>query len=192
MQRRGRITDEYIDVMRQLWAGGCVSFDGEEYSCAGVQLSPPTRIPVWIGGQTPASFRRAGRLGDGWMPAFITPSQYGDAWTQVCESALAAGRDPTGMSRAVYVLSAIGRRDGDAEAILDPFLRSVFGAPLEMLSFACLYGTPERWADTVNAFGAAGAQHVLPLLVTTDLRADVDLLIDEVLPRLSATTAVAV
>src|SRR4051794_2122109 len=48
MERRGRITDEYIDVMRRLWAGGLVAFDGEEYSCAGVQLSPPTQIPVWI------------------------------------------------------------------------------------------------------------------------------------------------
>jgi alkanesulfonate monooxygenase SsuD/methylene tetrahydromethanopterin reductase-like flavin-dependent oxidoreductase (luciferase family) len=76
--------------------------------------------------------------------------------------------------------------------VLDPFMRSVFGAPLEILSFACLYGTPERRADMINAVGAAGAQQVLPLLVTDDLRRDVDLLVEEVLPRMATAAAVGV
>lgn len=186
-ERRGRITDEYIDVMRRLWAEGSIDHSGDEYSCAGLQLCPmpESRIPIWIGGQTPASYRRAGRLGDGWVPAFLPPEGYADAWSQVCEHAVAAGREPSEITTAVYAMAAIGRREGEAEAILDPFMRSVFGAPLEALGFACLYGTPDRWVDTIGRFGEAGARHVLTLLVTGDLPGDVDLIVDEVLPQLA-------
>lgn len=193
LDRRGRITDEHIDVMRRLWAGGSVDYAGEEYSCAGLQLCPPpeSRIPIWIGGQSPASYARAGRLGDGWLPAFLPPEGYAAAWSQVCDAALAAGRDPSELTRAVYCLAAIGRQDGDAEALLDPFMRAVFGAPLEALSFACLYGTPDRWVDAMGRFGEAGADHVLTLLVTDDLPAAVDLVVDEVLPQVAGTQALA-
>ena len=187
LDRRGRITDEYIAVMRRLWAEGSIDHASDEYSCAGLQLcpQPEPQIPIWIGGQTPASYRRAGRLGDGWVPAFLPPEGYAGAWSQVCEHAVAAGREPSEITTAVYAMAAIGRREGEAEAILDPFMRSVFGAPLEALGFACLYGTPARWVDMIGRFADAGAQHVLPLLVTDDLRRDVDLVVNEVLPQLA-------
>jgi hypothetical protein len=86
----------------------------------------------------------------------------------------------------VYVLAAIGRRDGEAEVRLDPFMRNVFGAPLAQMSFACMYGTPDRWVDTIGRFGEGGARHVLPLLVTDDLPRDVDLILEEVLPQIVA------
>lgn len=186
MDRRGLVTDEYVDVMRRLWAEGSIDYAGDDFSCAGLQLCPrpESRIPVWIGGQTPASYRRAGRLGDGWLPAFLPAQGYGGAWAQVCEHAVASGREPSEITPAVYTVAAIGRRQGEAEALLDPFLRSVFGAPLDVLSFACLYGTPDRWVDMIGRFGEAGARHVLTLL-TDDLRRDVDLVVTEVLPQLA-------
>ena len=189
--RRGRITDEYIAVMRRLWSEGSIDHASDEYSCAGLQLcpQPETRIPIWIGGQTPASRRRAATLGDGWLPAFLPPEGYASAWSEVCEHASSVGREPTEITTAVYTMAAIGRREGEAEAILDPFMRSVFGAPLEALGFACLYGTPDRWVDTIGRFADAGAQHVLTLLVTGDLPGDVELILDEVLPQLAGRSA---
>ena len=191
MDRRGRITDEYIAVMRRLWTEGPIDHESDEYSCAGVELcpQPETRIPIWIGGQTPASYERAGRLGDGWLPAFHPPEAYAGAWAQVREHAEAAGREPADITTAVYTMAAIGRREGEAEAILDPFMRSVFGAPLEALGFACLYGTPDRWVDTIGRFADAGAQHVLTVLITADLPGDVDLLVSEVVPQLTGRSA---
>jgi alkanesulfonate monooxygenase SsuD/methylene tetrahydromethanopterin reductase-like flavin-dependent oxidoreductase (luciferase family) len=191
LTRRGRITDEYIAVMRRLWAEGAVDYAGAEYSCDGLQLcpQPEQRIPVWVGGVSPAAYRRAGRLGDGWVPAFTPPEAYAAIWEQVGQHAVDAGRDPADITPAVYCVAAIGRRDGEAEELLDPFMRSVFGAPLEALSFACLYGTPERWVDMIGRFGEAGAQHVLTLLVTRDLPGDVDLLVNEVLPQVARRPA---
>jgi hypothetical protein len=65
-------------------------------------------------------------------------------------------------------------------------MRNVFGAPLEQMSFACLYGTPDQWVDMVGRFGEAGARQVLPVVVTDNLARDVDLIVEKVLPQLDA------
>jgi probable F420-dependent oxidoreductase len=66
---RGRRADEQIRFLRQLWTNEVSSFDGEFDSLdRGVIVPGPTRqIPVWVGGFSPAAFRRGVELGDGFM-----------------------------------------------------------------------------------------------------------------------------
>ena len=151
---RGRITDEYIAVMRRLWAEGSIDHAGDEYSCAGLQLcpQPESRIPIWIGGEPRPSYRRAGRLGDGWLPAFPPPEGYAAPGRRCASTPWppAGNRRRSRPPSTRWRRSATGGRGG---GVLDPFMRSVFGAPLEALGFACLYGTPDRWVDTIGRFG---------------------------------------
>ncbi|MFT6762752.1 MAG: putative F420-dependent oxidoreductase [Candidatus Aldehydirespiratoraceae bacterium] len=66
---RGRRADEQIGFLRDLWRGEVMSFDGEFDSIdRGVVVPGPGRqIPIWIGGFSPAAFRRGVELGDGFM-----------------------------------------------------------------------------------------------------------------------------
>jgi probable F420-dependent oxidoreductase len=67
--RRGKISDEYIRAMRNIWQGK--PFDGEHVKIPPHFFSPrPVKgtIPIWIGGNSKAALRRAGRLGNGWIP----------------------------------------------------------------------------------------------------------------------------
>lgn len=78
--RRGRLTDEYLDVMRTLWAAdGPADFDGPtiRFTGAELQLGPVQRPgpPLWVGGNTRVALERAVRVGDGW-----TPSIYAYHW----------------------------------------------------------------------------------------------------------------
>jgi probable F420-dependent oxidoreductase len=67
--RRGARMDEMLDVLRGLWAGGMVEHHGEFYDFDPVEMrpAPPGPVPVYVGGHSPAAFRRAARLGDGWL-----------------------------------------------------------------------------------------------------------------------------
>jgi probable F420-dependent oxidoreductase len=94
---RGRRADEQVELMRRLWTEPVVTFQGADEQVTGAGLAPmPVQrpIPVWFGAQSPAAYRRAGRLGDGWFPQ-VPPGPQLDAASAIVEqAAAAAGRDP--------------------------------------------------------------------------------------------------
>jgi|SRR5579872_2339251 len=75
--RRGAVTDEYIEIWKKLWTGGPVSHAGRFYSFGPVRSEPrPVQRPhppIWIGGHSDAALARAARLGDGWHPIGADP-----------------------------------------------------------------------------------------------------------------------
>ncbi len=186
MNRRAALTDEYITLMRRLWTEDAVTHVGQDFRCTSVDLQPRPEvpIPIWIGGNSAGAYARAGRLGDGWLSALAGPQQFTTGWKSVVARAEASRRDPADITPAAYVFAAIGRHQGEAEAVLAPAVSGLLGAPFEQLSFACLYGTPDRWIDTLGRFGEAGARNVNVLLFTRDLEDDTRLVNESVLPSL--------
>jgi alkanesulfonate monooxygenase SsuD/methylene tetrahydromethanopterin reductase-like flavin-dependent oxidoreductase (luciferase family) len=49
-------------------------------------------LEMWLGGQLPEALRRAGRLGDGWIPGLLTPTEAAAKRQRVEAAAAAAGR----------------------------------------------------------------------------------------------------
>jgi probable F420-dependent oxidoreductase len=76
-KQRGAVTDEYIELYKELWTKDQPSFQGEHYQISGSGFSPkPTQKPhppIWIGGHTGPAIRRAAKYGDGWMPIGLRP-----------------------------------------------------------------------------------------------------------------------
>ncbi|MEM7534211.1 MAG: LLM class F420-dependent oxidoreductase [Chloroflexota bacterium] len=75
---RGKRYDEQIPLLRELWTNPLVTFKGEYHTISDAGLNPmPVQqpIPIWFGGRADAALRRAARLGDGWMPAFMPAEQ---------------------------------------------------------------------------------------------------------------------
>lgn len=62
--------DEALEVMVKLWTGEVVSHHGDHFDVEGFRLNPlpvqHPRIPIWVGGDSPAALRRAARW-DGWI-----------------------------------------------------------------------------------------------------------------------------
>jgi probable F420-dependent oxidoreductase len=95
--KRGKRSDEYIAVLRKLWAEDGVSFDGEFVKFREVSSNPkPVKrsVPIVIGGHSEAAARRAGRLGDGFFPSVGTQVDTVPLFNIVRRSAAEAGRDP--------------------------------------------------------------------------------------------------
>ncbi|HLX34421.1 MAG TPA: LLM class flavin-dependent oxidoreductase [Candidatus Limnocylindrales bacterium] len=148
---RIRRLEEAVSVIRLLWTGGPVSFDGERYQLAEAYAFPvPNPVPrILIGAQSPGGVRLAARIGDGWAaerPAF-------EAYLPAYLDGLAAA----GKSRADawIALGFGGEEKGGANALDDsPWISD----PL---------GEWQRWH-------AAGADAVI---VTARTQADVDRLV---------------
>jgi probable F420-dependent oxidoreductase len=110
---RGPRTDEYVAAMRALWAQERASFHGRFVSFDDVfcRPRPPAgRVPIIVGGDTPAAARRAGRLGDGYFPARGAP---GPLFEEMRRAAEAAGRDP----KTIELTVSAPADPGDIEAL---------------------------------------------------------------------------
>jgi probable F420-dependent oxidoreductase len=94
---RGRRAEEQVELLRRLWTEQSVTFRGTDEQVTGAGIAPPPvqrPIPVWFGAQSPAAYRRAGRLGDGWFPQVPPGPQLDAARAIVEQAAVDAGRDP--------------------------------------------------------------------------------------------------
>ncbi|PRC50770.1 LLM class F420-dependent oxidoreductase, partial [Mycobacterium sp. ITM-2017-0098] len=75
-RERGRIADEYLAVIKELWTSDAPSFDGKYISFDEVAFEPKPvqkpHLPIWIGGDADAALRRASKYASGWW-SFLTP-----------------------------------------------------------------------------------------------------------------------
>lgn len=70
--RRGKRTDEMLELMKKLWEPGWTEFSGEFYSTPRLEMEPtPPRIPIYVGGLSDIALRRAARH-DGWIGDLIS------------------------------------------------------------------------------------------------------------------------
>ncbi len=69
--KRGKRMDEQIEIINGLMSGEYFSFEGELLSIPEIKLCPvpDQRVPLLLGGHSPAALKRAARLGDGWVAA---------------------------------------------------------------------------------------------------------------------------
>ena len=59
-KRRGKRTDEGLEIIGRLWRGETVTLDGEFFQYDGVRISPlpvQKELPLWIGGSSQAAIR---------------------------------------------------------------------------------------------------------------------------------------
>ncbi len=128
---RGKRFDEMIEVMRKLWTGNMVEHHGKIFDFGPMQMSPvPARpVPIGIGGVSDAAFRRAARLGDGWMGSGNTPEEVPEVLGRLRELRKEYGREkdpftaivPLTASLDVDLLRRMEQQHGLTDTVIYPF-----------------------------------------------------------------------
>lgn len=156
---RGRRTDEAIRVMRLLWTQDEVTFQGDFYKLDRVSIFPKpwqTPPPIWIGGKSLAAMRRTARLGDGWIPSFITPDEMRAGIQQVHDLAAAAGRQVPEDHFGTLINYALADSEAAALAMAQPYI------PRERVDESTMrqctaFGPAGRLLEKVEEYVKAGA-----------------------------------
>lgn len=75
---RGRLCDEYVEAILELWKPGLATYEGRYVRFRDLGCAPkpvqPGGIPIWFGGDADAVLARVARWGRGWS-AFQTPPE---------------------------------------------------------------------------------------------------------------------
>jgi probable F420-dependent oxidoreductase len=90
--QRGKITDEYIAALKKLWSENLPSYSGRFANFKEVQMFPkPAQrtLKILIGGGergiSARALKRVVEVGDGWIPAYLTPQEIADGVKQIKE-----------------------------------------------------------------------------------------------------------
>lgn len=76
--QRGVRADDALRALRASLSTVSPAYDGRFYSFSGMTVLPHAvqpRVPIWVGGRSVQSLRRAARLADGWMPFGLAAAQ---------------------------------------------------------------------------------------------------------------------
>lgn len=138
---RGRIADEYLAAIIELWTSENPRFDGRYVAFEDIAVEPkPIQkpyLPVWIGGDADGALRRAAKYATGWW-SFLTPPE------QLAERIEFIKSQPEYDGRDFDVVHGMAtRRVGEAHTVReDPDARSGMSAQ-EMVDRLCWLGNRE-------------------------------------------------
>lgn len=125
LNQRGSLTNESMDVMRELWSNEDPRYQSARWEFSDLKFSPKPRqvmngapnVPLWVGGNSPGAHRRAARRGNGWHPSGVTAEEFAIGRRHIMELAEAAGRNPDELVMSVRVeVEAHGRPSSDRAA----------------------------------------------------------------------------
>jgi probable F420-dependent oxidoreductase len=161
---RGRVTDEYIRLMRECWTREPVHWKGQHYRMDEVSVMPKPRqaggIPIWAGGHTDAALRRTGELADGWHPighrppAILHPEEYAEKVAIIHGWAQKAGRKPSDVTLSFRTpLDLVSPRAKRPAGDRQPFR-----------------GTPDEVIADIRRYQAVGVTHFVFDMVPPDAK----------------------
>ena len=121
-RERGRVADEYLEAIIELWTSESPRFEGSYVSFRDMAFEPKPvqkpHLPVWIGGDADAALKRAARFASGWWP-FLTPPE------KIAERVEFIKSQPTYDGRPFEVMHGLGTtRVGEGHRVVkDPGAR---------------------------------------------------------------------
>jgi probable F420-dependent oxidoreductase len=150
---RGERADESLRAIRTSWGRPVPEHHGPHYDFAGMVVDPVatrTAVPIWVGGRTGRSLRRAVELGDAWAPFGLGPDEIAalvgrardtDAWAQ--------RTTPLDIALQPDALDPLGDPDGTRAGVAR--LRDA-GATILNLRF--IHHSPEHYCEQLAAMQA--------------------------------------
>jgi len=142
--RRGALLDESIDAVRAALTDEFSAHQGIAWTYGEVGQQPrpaQARVPIWVGGSSPAALRRAAERGDGWLPQ---------------------GPPEGGMSAGIARLRELRARSGRAG---EPFTVGALSGPLYVGDprwdvGRAVHGSPEQIAAFLRVLADFGVDQI--------------------------------
>jgi len=195
-ERRGKVVEEMLEILRLTWQQDNVSFHGEFYNFDDMTVDPrpPAHTPIYYGGITKISIRRAIKFCDGWLPSRVPFIVLDNLLNYLHEMEEKEGKK---ISISYSPLTSIDKDSATArkrigmERILANFGRQIerykwkgFPPTEENLEGELIVGSPQECVDQLARLKERGVEEVLfDMRNSYDVwEASLELLAAEVLP----------
>lgn len=173
--------EETLQIIKVMWGGGPVSFEGQHYRIRDAYCKPrPEPLPqVIVGAHKPRMLRLAAKYGDGWNIPSCGLTRYRRVSAEFDRACAEIGRDPTSVRRSWSGGLACAATQEAAEALAG----DTMSAQAEEDDFGFV-GTPKQVTAQLRAFIDLGVtEFMLDFLGFPDLSC-LQRVLDDVYPLL--------
>ena len=187
--------EENLTAIKRLWTEDHVTFDGKHFALDDVTLDPkpvqPGGVPVLLathyrtGSERQAL--RAARYGDGIIGISDYPDDFAATVAKVNDFAVSEGRDLTNFEHVYYMTVHVDDDRAKATEEAEDFLVSYYGVNHWGDRWGP-WGTPDEIVAKMQAFAAAGADHLVVRFAAWDQLAQWERFRADVLPAFRGST----
>ncbi len=190
-RRRGRRMEEVMQVVKALGTGHLGSHQGRHFQLEDLQMRPvsvqeggvPVLFACHLRAKRDAQFRRAARLGDGFISISEPPSEFAEVGQRVTKYTEEYGRDPSRMQRVFYMTVNLNEDPAEAESEADRWIRLYYSLNFWRDLWGP-WGPPEELEKSILAYKAAGATTVIVRFASFSPLEQFQTFVDKVLPML--------
>ena len=146
---RGAREEEQIALLRRLWTEPVVDFSGrfDRIDRAAIAPKPTRSIPIWLGGFGEAAYKRAARVGDGFIFGGRTEDVFG-AWDRLRDRVVQQARPVESFGGEYVVMS---RKGPEAVAAKIESWRDAGGTHAAVLTMGLGLGSTDAHVDYLAA-----------------------------------------
>ena len=113
---------EAVQVMRGLWTGEPVNFDGEFYKLtdAELRITPGHGVPIYIAATGPKALRVAGQYGDGWVTNAMPARVFKQKSSGVEEGAKDRAPGLAPIEKTLFIFLSLAGSEDEAYSSIEP------------------------------------------------------------------------
>jgi alkanesulfonate monooxygenase SsuD/methylene tetrahydromethanopterin reductase-like flavin-dependent oxidoreductase (luciferase family) len=198
VSRRDRVerVSEGLQILRRLWAEDDVTFQGKHYQFEGITVEPKpasSYVPLWLAVHAPASdsdlvaktHQRIVKYTDGWQTSKWNPADLGWRIEDIRTKAVEAGRDPNSIETHLYHNINVNEDREAAIAESKTFLDLYYTTDYsrDAVEGWVSLGSVEDIVTKLKGYEALGFNEVTLRITSWNQRAQLDRVINEVLPH---------
>jgi alkanesulfonate monooxygenase SsuD/methylene tetrahydromethanopterin reductase-like flavin-dependent oxidoreductase (luciferase family) len=189
--------EEGIELLRRFWGPQRVTFDGDIYNYANVDVQPKPvqpRPPIVLAVNPPRpvdpaveerALRRVARLADGWQTDGTPPALFQERWERIQDYAAEEGRADEVTHASLHLMVNINDDAARAQRESVEFLDHYYGAGTitsEKLESWLAFGSPSAVIDKIGLFLDAGCTTPVLRFTSPDQLGQLERCLAEVMP----------
>ncbi len=189
-EKRGKLMDEDIDIMRRLWTEESVTGQYSAHNLSKAVMYPkPVQnpVPILIGGYVDRVLQRAATVGDGWLKYFYRAEDFKKSWAKIENYAREAGKDPDKLYSAAQLPIMVGKSKEAVRADMMDWLNKEWDFPehSDCTRESAIMGSVDECVAQLREHLDAGVQKIIfvPYKYQMD---QVETIAKEIIPRLRA------
>ena len=188
--KRGKIMDENLEIMRRLWTEERVTGEYTNHSLSNAVMYPKphqSAIPILIGGYADRVLKRAAVEGDGWLTYFYRAEDFKKSWDKIRSFAEESGKDPDVLLNASQLPIMVGESKEAIQGDMLDWLNKEWDFPenSDCTRESAIMGSVDECVAQLREHIELGVQKII-FVPYKYQKKQVDLIANEIVPKLKA------